>query len=561
MKIYPIIVAALTLSVPRLNAQAPFRTIDSININKFNASVLVHGDMWWDPNLSSAFCKFPAGDRKSLNFAGALWMSGYDAANNLHIAAQTYRQHGNDYWPGPLDASGSLTYATSQDWAKIWKVNRTDINYFRGLATITPATVPAAILTWPAKGNTYAQGNAGAALTITDDMAPFIDLNGDGIYQPLLGEYPDIPGDQALWWVFSDNGPTHAHTNGNPLKVEVHAMAYGYNRGTLIDNVVYYKFNIVNKSANNYHDFRMGLWNDLDGGYQYSNYIGFDSTWRLAIGYKASAEDNGGGAGHPRNTYGNHCPIVGVTIVVSPGDAGGSYVPAGSFSYYNNDLSFSGVPIADTEFNYYMRSRLRDGQHITNDFMGRGIPSHGYGTGPNCNYAYPGDPSDTSQWSECSSGNNLADKRSVLACSDFTLNAGAKEKMVAALISTDTGAGGGGGYCGNLSFDTIKIIADTAWHIYYHPLAPMISNGISTIDPTGIHIYPNPVHNQLHIEGDAMASENKLIISNPLGQQFVLPVTTAGNKVEVNISALPPGLYYLQYHNSNGYTATKFVKE
>ncbi len=46
----------------------------------------------------------------------------------LHIAAQTYRQSGNDYWPGPL-VGDTLTYATSQSWAKIWKVDRNDIFY------------------------------------------------------------------------------------------------------------------------------------------------------------------------------------------------------------------------------------------------------------------------------------------------------------------------------------------------------------------------------------------------------------------------------------------------
>ena len=30
---------------------------------------------------------------------------------NLHVAAQTYRQNGNDFWPGPLDASGNLDRA------------------------------------------------------------------------------------------------------------------------------------------------------------------------------------------------------------------------------------------------------------------------------------------------------------------------------------------------------------------------------------------------------------------------------------------------------------------
>ncbi len=226
----------------------------------------MHGDMFWNPATGVAACEFPQGSGKNINFASALWMSGYDGSGQLHLTAQTYRQNGNDYWPGPLDSSDTLTYASSQNWAKIWKVNNSDLQYFLGLTTHTTTNTPQAILTWPAKGNVNAQGNAGAALTITNDMAPFIDLNGNGIYEPLLGEYPDIKGDQALWWVFSDNGPTHTQSNGKPLGVEVHAMAYAYSRGTLIDNVIYFDYTVVNRSPNSYSNMRIGLWDDIDLG-------------------------------------------------------------------------------------------------------------------------------------------------------------------------------------------------------------------------------------------------------------------------------------------------------
>ena len=553
MKIYPIIVAALILSVPQLKAQAPFNTIDSVDINKFNAAVLVHGDMWWDPAASKAQCKFPNGTQRILNFVGALWISGYDGGNNLHVSAQTYRQDGNDYWPGPLDASGSLSYATSHDWAKIWKVNRTDINYFRGLTTLTTTTIPPVILTWPAKGNAYAQGNAGALLSITDDMAPFIDLNGNGIYEPLLGEYPDVPGDQALWWVFSDNGPTHTQTNGNPLKVEVHAMAYAYNRGTLIDNVVYYAYKTVNKSGNNYHDVRISLWDDIEIGYQYDDMIGFDSTWRLAIGYNGTTAD-GGTPGHPGSSYNGFPPVIGITQVVLPGDAAPAYVPAGSFVFYNNDLSIIGNPTIDTEYSNYLRAKFRNGQHLRNDFW------NGTGAGTDCNYVFPGDPGTRPEWSECAAGINPGNQRLVLSSNDFNLNSGSSEKIVLALIATDTGIAGGGGGCPNVNFTKIKEIADTAWHIYHYPPKPLVSNAVTNL-AREIHtsIYPNPAHDQITLETSGTIWSIK--ITNAAGQAFAMLTTTVGNKTIVDISKLQSGLYYLQYHNTNGYTTTKFIKE
>ncbi len=86
----------LFLTAIQSKAQTPFSTMDSVNINNINAAVLVHGDMWWNPaDTNTAHCYFPADSLTDISGAGALWMSGYDAGSQLHIAAQTYRQDGN----------------------------------------------------------------------------------------------------------------------------------------------------------------------------------------------------------------------------------------------------------------------------------------------------------------------------------------------------------------------------------------------------------------------------------------------------------------------------------
>jgi hypothetical protein len=532
-------------------AQAPFNTMDSLDINNITPLVLVHGDMWWNPGLGIASCEFPGRSHKHIQFASSLWMSGYDGGNNLHIAAQTYRKDGNDYWPGPLDAADTLTYATSQNWAKIWKINKTTIDSFRALRLHTISTTPASILTWPGKGNSYATGNAGVPLTITTDMAPFADINGNGIYEPLLGEYPAVPGDQALWWLFSDNGPTHSETKGRPLGVEVHAMSYGYKRGTLIDNVVYYEYTMVNKSLSNYHNTRLALWDDGDLGWAYDDFIGFDSVWRLGIFYNGINDDAGGG-GHPTNSYGRHTPVVGITMIVLPGDAGGSYTPAGSFVYYHNDGSIIGNPTVDTEYNNYMRAKLRNGQHLTNDFGGHGVPSTGYGSGPNSNYVFTGDPGDTSQWSQCNTFSTPNDQKFILSSNDFNLNAGTSQKVVFALIATDTSAGGG---CPEITFDSIKVVADTAWGVYH---ATAVNNVIKSSSPG---IYPNPAHDKITIKSGSAGVEETVIIYNTLGQIVNVTLNRQGKKYEADVSLLPAGLYYVLCRDEHGQVIGKFLKE
>ena len=544
----------------RAGAQTPFLTMDSISINNISAQVLVHGDMFWDPATYEPRCRFPKGAPTNINFVSALWMSGYDGGGQLHVAAQTYRQDGNDYWPGPLDATGKLSYATSASWAKIWKVNRTDVNYFMYLATHTIANTPPAILTWPAKGNIYATGNSGAPLAITTDMAPFVDLNHNSIYEPLMGEYPDFPGDQALWWTFSDNGPSHSQSNGKPIGVEIHAMAYAYKRGTLIDNVIYYDYKAVNKSPNSYTNFRIGLFDDVDLGYAFDDYIGYDSVHRMGLAYNGSSDDGLSG-GHPANSFGTKIPIVGVSMIILPGDdlTTHTHVPAGSFMYYNNDASPYGNPSADTEYNNYLRSSFRTGGHLVNDFAGPGTMSAGYGSGPRADYAFPGDPSDSTKWSECVSGNLAADRRFIITSNDFTLPAGGTQEVVMALMTTDPAFNNA---CPSNGFSGIKETADTAWNIFYNP-PPPLPLAIDNLAPgNNLRIYPNPAHDKLYVTNGLLVNgEEHISIYNIVGQLMNVPMENNGGRTTVDVSPLPAGCYHITYRNGTGITTARFVKE
>ncbi len=539
---------AFSLSGECLFARAPFNTMDSVNINNINASVLVHGDMFRNPSDQKQLCEFPKGSGKHLSLGGALWMTGFDNGGDLHVAAQTYRQFGNDYWPGPLDNAGALTYAVSANWAKIWKVNETDIQYFQSLTTHNTTNTPNAILTWPGKGNVYAAGNGGVALSISNDMAPFIDLNGNGIYEPLLGEYPAIKGDQALWQVFSDNGPAHSESNGRPFGVEIHSMAYAYNRGTLIDNVIYFDYRIINRSPNTYHNFRIGIWDDMDLGNPYDDYMGFDSTWRMGIVYNSSNYDT---------VYGNKIPVAGITMIVSPGDTGTSYIPAGSFTVYFNDFSLIGNPHGDSQFNFYLRSRIRDGQYL-----------YSYTTSSNhCKdhdstrfYVVSGDPRDTTQCSECAFNNSPGDERFIITTNDFTLYPDSMQHMVMALVTTSPDTLNA---CPNASFDSIKIVADTAWTNYHHPPAPLRPNAIKNLTSgNDVNIYPNPAHNQVIIETTlAPTTEETITFYNIIGQKVNVNIARSGSKKVADIGNLPNGIYMVIYNNGTIQKTVKVIKE
>lgn len=509
------------------NAQSPFLTRDSLNINRINAMALVHGDMWYDPITYAPHCKFPPDTKKNVGFVSSVWLGGYDNTGAIHMAAQTYRQDGNDYWPGPLDATGALSLATSTDWAKIWKVNRSEVNYFLSLPSHTITNTPASILTWPGKGNANATGNGGVSLTISNDMAPFKDLNGDGIYQPLNGEYPDFPGEQALWWVFSDNGPTHTQTNGAPLKAEIQVLAYGYNRGTLIDYAVFYDYTIINRSALNYNNMRMSVWSDVDLGYYLDDYIAVDSARRMGIVYNAN-NDDGAAAGHPTGSYGANPPASGVAILRFPGDVGSTLVPMGSFVSYENSPAVNGNPVSISDFNYYMHGQKRDGTPF---------------------------PIIDDSWDECASSNPAGDRRVVQTTGDFSLAAGEKVHIVIALV-VDSNANG----CPSVDLGGVKTIADTARNTFTNPPPTLGASSVVTANHT-LRVYPSPAGSMVYVSpGTAVSGVWYVSVLDVMGR-IAATATATGTQASIDISILPPGTYAVRCIVDDKVLSSRFVKE
>lgn len=512
----PLLITALSLlTLQNALAQSPFNTFSLVDTNNISASVMPHGDLWWNPVSQAAACEFPKGTGVSLGVRAGVWLSGNDAGNTLHLSAVTYKETvGVDYWPGPY--SINQDHVNSQNWNRIWKIDRTDINTFLAITNHTTGNTPIDILQWPAKGNPNAVGYNNAALTITTDMAPFVDVNNDGIYNALQGDYPLMKGDQMLWWVFTDNGPTHNTTTSPALGVETHATAYAYRRGTLIDNVIYYEYDIINQSSNTYSNFRFGQFADMDLGNPFDDFVGYDSTWRMGFIYNGQDTDGYGMPNYP--SYDAHPPVAAITMVQLPEDNGNSYVPAGSFLPYYNDNSNIGNPTTGQEYDNYMRLKYRDGSSAA---------ASRYMTEP---------------LFECDSSHNAYDRRFVLTTGDMSFAPGATKTIVAALITTDTGQNN---TCHNITMNGIRTVADTAWHLYHTLSVPQQVAMSATVS-----IYPSPFSNTFTIQSSVAG---KYMVYNTLGQKVSTGAIEAGKNEINNMRPLAAGSYFIQIYNEQGY--------
>ena len=93
---------------------------------------------------------------------------------------------------------------------------------------------------------------------------------------------------------------------------------------------------------------------------------------------------------------------------------------------------------------------------------------------------------------------------------------------------------------------------------------------VTLIDETGIEeipkenqieLYPNPAQHQLNISLEKPFS-GRLSINNLLGQEvYILPNTNARSKFNLDVGALPAGVYVLGFENDKGVVRKKFVKE
>jgi len=87
------------------------------------------------------------------------------------------------------------------------------------------------------------------------------------------------------------------------------------------------------------------------------------------------------------------------------------------------------------------------------------------------------------------------------------------------------------------------------------------STGIDEHDTDGINIFPIPASDKITIELKSDFIFSDFSITNTLGQTFHLSFKTSANKVEVNVSELNSGFYFLKLSEGGKEITKKFVKE
>ncbi len=551
MKTTLFLLASLSASI------ATAQTFQYLDINQVKARVNSGGDLHWDPNGGNfGGYECPIGSNKNWGGPASLWIGGLDAGGQLHLAAQTYHQGGVDYWPGPLStANASIDSITSNQYNRVWKLNKSDIdafilNYANGNVQNGSYIPVADLLSWP--------GNGDISQNQDPQLAPFVDINGDGIYDPMgTGEYPLIKGDQAIYTIFNDNYLPHQSTGANALGVEIRLMAYAYGPCSIVSSnsflnyTTFYNYRIINRSSFAFYNTYVGLFNDSDIG-SLNNYVGCD------------VKDD---YGYTYNNTSSNTPAVGVIQLRSPEnpmngidddedgmiDELGEQMGMTNFMYFNN--SFAGVPIQTTDpanatqYYQYMTNYWKDGTPVT-------CGGNGYGGSIPTNFAYPSNtytngPCGISGWIESGTG---SDKRFVMSTSPYALLPGSVTELEYAYIT---------------SFDSITNNPLGKLDTDVQSLKSIYNSTINQCSITGFKeqnlntdfiLAPNPTNGILTINLKTN-SKVKIEVIDALGKVLLSEDYKEFSKTSINVSYLSSGIYFVKLYSGENTLTKKFIKE
>ncbi len=398
-KINILLCTALISGINILFAQPRPKTYHTTFANSYNTTYGVVGDIGYD-------VKSPILAAKPYSiFSSGLWFGGIEREVGLvKTATTTYHSNGYDFVAGPLELNKNEAERTvlAKQYDKIWVVTATEIlqhqEDFKDGKIDNP--IPT-IMAWPAKGNPdFEIFNFFKNDYNTQDLAPFKDVNKDGIYTPLQGDYPFIAQademhqpDEIFWSIFNDHS-RHTHSKGTPLFLEIHQTGWTFNcsNDPILNNTNFLSFKVLNKGKTILDSLIMGYWADFDLGCPKDDYMGCSPSNNTFFTYNNGDFDGG---------ISNICPNP-IALFKQKG------VPVSSISFLNKPLySFMGfsnsigtqpqwatAPVNVPDFYHYLNAVWRDGTPVT-----RG----GIGYNPNSSdftkFMFDGNPNDSSAWS------------------------------------------------------------------------------------------------------------------------------------------------------------------
>ena len=459
-------------------------------------------------------------------YTSCFWIGGLDASSQLHIAAEIFGGANKDFFFGPVATNYTNPTYTSK-YNKVWSVDRLAIQTHIANYTTPGYVVPASIANWPSNGN-VANGEAAV-------LAPYVDVNTNGTYDPENGDYPCIRGDMAMFYMVNDDKQTHTATGGAKLGIELHGMLYCYATNDAINQQIFGHFTIYNRSATNYNNVYIGAFADMDLGYYDDDYVGSDSLLNMFYTYNADNfdEDASGTLG-----YGAKPPAQGLMFLNQP---------ISKFISFNSSSSTTGLPSTALHYYQYLKGIWKDGTPLTQG-------GNGYGGVTPANFMFSGKPENFTGWTEGGAGMFAEDTRGLISTGPLNLPSG---QMITLDVAYPFGWDNTGSNTSSVGL--LRTNAQLAKDLYSFETFCSTLTGLNTqvIETNSPIIYPNP-------------SNGKLFISNSNSIKLIEVYDIIGHKIlsiknqtinEIDLSNAPKGIYFVKLLIDNKLYTDKIIVE
>lgn len=486
--------------------------------------------------------EIPKGSGSNIIYSSSFWFAGMIEDSILGMAASIFSGAGKDLFPGPIasnyadqnyinrytDAMWSFTQAEIDLYENYWNVcigpnaSQVDCN------ALTMNQIPSndlinRINNWPAHGD-YNNDESFY-------LAPFVDKNMNGLYEPNEGDLPKIKGCSAVYMILNDEKGVHTSSGGAKMGIEIHYMLYQFESFNDINNTTFIEMKLYNRSNDTIKDFIITNFLDGDLGGPNDDYFGSNPSKNLMYYYNGDNQDN---------TYG------------------------GSIGYGVNPPSFGLMCLSDNLSSVKQYSSFLHGDSFEKENLYRqmhGIWGDSTDILDNSNqptkFQYYDDPNISGSYSELQSGINAGDRRGMMSIEigDFAPSDESTGFGPIPIINTFAVVyARPGNHLENVSalFETADFIQNfyDQNQLGCHEAVLGLSE---VVELDKIDVYPNPVIDKVILK----------LNSNDQGAGYILSTTgqlmksfwISGTMTEVDCSGFVAGMYHI-YVNQNGIIST-----
>ncbi|MEM6263519.1 MAG: T9SS type A sorting domain-containing protein [Bacteroidota bacterium] len=498
---------------------------DTLSINDVRVGVNSMGDIGWDLQGNLLF-EIPKNSGQHTVFASNLWFGGLDEAGQLRNAAQTYRIKGTDYGPGPGNvAPFPIDSVFFERFNQVFTLTSAEIANHRANFAQPGYTMPPDLANWPAHGDT---SNGESAF-----LAPYVDVNNDGWYTPMMGDYPRILGDQASYTIYFNHFALPTETGNTDItRCEIHTMTYAYDRPASdpLSQVVFVQQWIKNRGNLLFEDFLVSQWVDFHLGNPSDDYYGCDTTRNLFFAYNADNFDDTTGS---FIGYGTAPPAMGVVFLNQE---------LGTFMTIGGDSSVTGFPENAVNYYNYQRGFWIDGNPIT-------LGGNGYAGLQRTAHQFSGDPTDTAQWSMLSANLAPGGRSSLGSSRKFRFDGGESICLSMAFVFAR----------GTDHLHSVEILKQRvdAVQVFYESTGSVceftgVPTQLSAEELLGeLSIYPNPAAEWLRVSFSTKES-GEVILLEVTGRQVLTKPFLNSKEIQISVSDLPVGMYVVQVNTLKG---------